>query len=304
MTTEWLIEHGDCLEVMRSLGDGVIDSIVTDPPYGVEASSGEMLGQVAVGKERRGGFAYGGAHTRGYAEHDPVAFQKWFTEISREMLRVLKPGGHLLAFGGARAYHRMSVAIEDAGFEVRDSIAWVRAQGMPKGKNLPGGWGTTLRTVQEPIVVARKPFAGPVGANVAKHGTGAMNIDGTRVEGGRWPTNLVLTHAEECAETCVPGCPVSEMGAEAGSIFFPAFRYCSKARKADRGEGNTHPTPKPVALMEWIVRLVTPVGGIVLDPFAGSGTTGVATVNQGFDFIGIEKEAEWVRIARARLETA
>lgn len=300
---DWLIENGDCLEVLKGTPDNTFDSIVTDPPYGVEAESGAMLGQVAKGHERRGGFAYGGAHTRGYAEHDPVAFQKWFTTVSCEMLRVLKPGAHLISFGSARTYHRMAVALEDAGFEIRDSIAWVRAQGMPKGKNLPGGWSTTLRTVQEPIVVARKPLIGTVTANVEKHGTGALNIDATRIEGGRWPTNFVMTHLPDCGDTCVSDCPVTQMAEQGQTDFFPAFRYCSKPAKAER-EGNSHPTPKPVALMEWLCTLVTPSNGVILDPFVGSGTTGVAAVNRGFSFIGIERESEYCEIARARIEAA
>jgi site-specific DNA-methyltransferase (adenine-specific) len=296
--------QGDCLEVLKGEKSDSFDYVVTDPPYGVEASSGAMLGQVAVGLERRGGFAYGGSHTRGYSTHDPVAFQAWFTEVSQEMLRVLKPGAHLIAFGGARAYHRMTVALEDAGFEIRDSIAWVRAQGMPKGKNLPNGWSTTLRTVQEPIVVARKPLIGTATANFQQHGTGALNIAACRIEGNRWPPNFALSHLPECAEDlCAQGCPIPLMAAQGETDFFPAFRYCSKPSPAERAH-NPHPTPKPLSLMEWLVTLVTPPNGSVLDPFMGSGSTGIAALNKGFTFVGIEKEPQYVAIAQARIEAA
>lgn len=296
--SDWFIEHGDCLEVLKGAEDNSFDAIVTDPPYGVNADTGSMVGQVAVGKEKRGGFAYGGAHTRGFAEHDPIAFQTWFTEVSREMLRVLKPGGHLLSFGASRTAHRMATAIEDAGFEIRDSISWLRSQGMPKGKNLPGGWSTALKTSYEPIVVARKPLVGTVTANVEQYGTGALNIGATRLEGDRWPPNVVLSH--ECGESC-ESCVVTELGRQ--SEFFPVFRYAPKPAKVER-EGNHHPTPKPVDLMRWLVRLVTPKHGVVLDPFCGSGSTGVAALMEGFDFVGVEREAEYVEIARNRIDSA
>jgi site-specific DNA-methyltransferase (adenine-specific) len=191
----------------------------------------------------------------------------------------------------------MSVGIEDAGFEIRDSIAWLRSQGMPKGKNLPGGWSTALKTSYEPIVVARKPLVGTVTDNVAAHGTGALNVGASRVN-DRWPPNAVISH--ECGDVCGPGCPVIDLGDQAA--FFPAFRYEAKPSRAERA-GNPHPTPKPLALMEWLVKLVTPINGVVLDPFAGSGSTGVAAVRAGFSFVGIEKEQQYVELAKRRLES-
>jgi site-specific DNA-methyltransferase (adenine-specific) len=232
---------GDCLTVLRTLPDASIDAVVTDPPY--------ELGFMGKGWDASG-----------------IAFN---TEVWRECLRVLKPGGYLLAFGGTRTYHRMTVAIEDAGFEVRDCLMWVYGSGFPKSlnveKNVPpehaaawAGWGTALKPAWEPVVVARKPLEGTVAGNVLKHGTGAMNIDGCRVpssdgyekawdrpvstnigaqggayittgdqhtvdlsshkpEGGRWPANVILSHAPDCGEDgCAPGCPCAAMDAQSG----------------------------------------------------------------------------------------
>jgi site-specific DNA-methyltransferase (adenine-specific) len=429
--------------------------------------------------------------------------QAWHERWATECLRVLKPGGHLLAFGGTRTYHRMVCAIEDAGFEVRDSIDWLYGSGFPKSLDVSkaidkmggdpaaaewDGWGTALKPAHEPIVVARKPLVGTVVANVLAHGTGALNIDACRIgsskdvpaEGsvdgslrnedgtgsghdrprrrgqhvggvhgaggacgrqplpntGRWPANFVLTHSAGCrrvgekvvhgsesrgvgderpsyrnfdgTETlpvyeCVEGCPVAALDAQSGTLrargnvtptvggggmyghpstvvehgpgdaggasrFFAVtewdpdydvpFLYAAKASRSERNEGldalpdtntfgpmagrgqpglskcgrwkvsgspcvcplpewepsaferppvkNDHPTVKPVALMRWLVRLVTPPGGLVLDPFLGSGTTGVAAVLEGFDFVGVEKDTEhgYLDIARARIEHA
>jgi site-specific DNA-methyltransferase (adenine-specific) len=332
-----------------------VDACVTDPPYEL-------------------GFMGKRWDASGIAYSD---------DLWREVLRVLKPGAHLLAFGGTRTYHRMACAIEDAGFEIRDSIDWIYGSGFPKsldvskaidkaagverevlgtdrnfgrtriedGKTSFGdyagewnitapatplaqqwqGWGTALKPAHEPIVVARKPLVGTVAANVEKHGTGALNVDGCRVRldsgedtrrkpvatqgwcissptsgsmndsalAGRWPPNLLLTHSADCESECVEGCPVTSIGEP--SRFFPIFRYQAKASKRDRGEGNTHPTVKPTDLMRWLVRLITPPGGTVLDPFAGSGTTLVAAQAEGFDAIGIEREAAYVEIIRKRL---
>jgi site-specific DNA-methyltransferase (adenine-specific) len=232
------------------------------------------------------------------------------------------------------------------------------------------GWGTALKPASEHWWLVRKPLVGTVAANVQQYGTGALNIDASRVgtvtwkhpgspavgtsacgdfvggearthEGGRWPPNLLLSHTEDCAEgACANGCAVAEMDRQAqrvgggngkpieagafgqhgrygrangavtqsyadtggASRFFPAFRYQAKPAKSEKGTINTHPTVKPVTLMDWLIRLVTPPGGVVLDPFLGSGTTGVAAVKGGFGFIGIEREAEYLAIARARIE--
>ncbi len=405
--------HGDCLERLRELPDCSVDACVTDPPYGLS-----FMGKAW--------------------DYDVPTVEVW-----REVLRVLKPGGHLLAFAGTRTQHRMAVQIEDAGFEIRDMIAWVYGSGFPKsldvskaidkhggasvawfgpwfrkwrtehgitqkqvaalfpsktggltgcvanwelGFNLPtpdqfnlirdtfglpfdsieaaerevvgqqrgtvlavapgqdndrssttlditapatpaaqqwAGWGTALKPALEPITVARKPLMGTVAANVLEHGTGAINVDGCRVSHaepcrmmqpsqanidnpsdkcrqagrreavlelkpeGRWPANLIHDGSDE---------PCELLGDAA------RFFYCAKASKSDRGDGNGHPTVKPTELMRYLCRLVTPPGGVVLDPFMGSGSTGKAAVLEGFRFIGIEREAEYLEIARQRVQ--
>lgn len=307
------IRHGDCLAVMREMPDASVDAVVTDPPYGL----------AFMGKRW---------------DYDVPGVEVW-----AECLRVLKPGGHLLAFAGTRTQHRMAVRIEDAGFEIRDMIAWVYGSGFPKSHNLKGewqGWGTALKPALEPITVARKPLIGTVAENVLEHGTGALNVDGCRVASGeanaaiekantlgRWPANLIHDGSEEVVN-CFPqakGQQGALTGAEPSSKTTNAFGefscrtpseprgdsgsaarffYCAKASKADRGSANNHPTVKPTDLMRYLCRLVTPPGGIILDPFAGSGSTGKAAALEGFRFIGIEREAEYVEIARARISHA
>lgn len=288
-----MIYHGDCLAVLRTLPDCSVDAVVTDPPYGL----------AFMGKRW---------------DYDVPSEEVW-----RECLRVLKPGGHLLAFAGTRTQHQMAVRIEDAGFEIRDMIAWIYGSGFPKSRNLDGewqGWGTALKPSLEPITVARKPLIGTVASNVLAHGTGALNIDRCRVaaeagrplvvsdrrdgngvyrdglqgsrqvpggtDAGRWPANLIHDGSEEV---------VALAGEQA------RFFYCAKASKRDRDEGNNHVTVKPTDLMRYLCRLVTPPGGTVLDPFMGSGSTGKAAILEGFRFIGIEREAEYVEIAKARI---
>jgi len=321
------LHHGDCLAVLKTMPDASVDSIVTDPPYGLSF----------MGKKW---------------DYDVPSVEIW-----AECLRVLKPGGHLLAFAGTRTQHRMAVRIEDAGFEIRDMIAWVYGSGFPKSHNLKGdwqGWGTALKPALEPITVARKPLIGTVAENVLAHGTGALNVDECRVgdtvetwpatrsyaagqmqpghvgetqstgnaPAGRWPANLIHDNSEEVGEL---------LGSAA------RFFYCAKASKRDRDEGcegmeaksrgqeyglnaggnlpqqtphkhepqrNYHPTVKPTDLMRYLCRLVTPPGGIVLDPFMGSGSTGKAAKMEGFNFIGIELDADYLKIAEARIEAA
>jgi DNA modification methylase len=619
------LHQGDCVEVMASMAEGSIDAIVCDPPYGLEFMGKEWDRPWAVSATNAVGYAGRddlqlpvhrdnrnancrscGGRQRGVKRctcevpswdrnpnTDMVEFQWWCEMWAAEALRVLKPGGHLLAFGGTRTYHRMVCAIEDAGFEIRDSIQWIYGSGFPKSMDVskamdkaargvpqggpdptsphhgeyktqasegqrdegdkgqgygagpgqfmkpgdidpatgrkilavvanrsphaqaegwgnPGtdewyegkkgtqpmavtapesqeaqdwaGWGTALKPAHEPIVVARKPLVGTVIQNVLVHGTGAINIDATRVstgdklgggaetittpeqkgnEGwtrpwmedpeaqeahaatvranvakaeqlGRWPANLVLTHSSACTsegtaqikaitgtaagrmmgkpsavyggypgrsdrageatgfgdadgmETvavwdCAPGCPVAELDRQSGerkaggkvtgnqtsrtgesgiygvyervensphhdtggaSRFFPTFAgeapflYCAKAARSERNAGltgpekpllwssgtkspgtfqsegtkraaiNNHPTVKPVALMRWLVRLVGGPGAVVLDPFVGSGTTGIAVVQEGFEFVGIDSNPEYLEIARGRITNA
>lgn len=385
------IHHGDCLAVLRTMADNSVDSIVTDPPYGLSF----------MGKKW---------------DYDVPAEEIW-----AECLRVLKPGGHLLAFAGTRTQHRMAVRIEDAGFEIRDMIAWVYGSGFPKSRNIANdmdesynaavwqGWGTALKPALEPITVARKPLVGTVAANVLQHGTGALNIDACRVHSddsqgyaytvqrmapgadqnktgkthldgvefsghtkdGRWPANLIHDGSDEvlAAFPNAPGAlaPVTgnepssstsnaygkykraasdrtgEASADSDNVGAVGFKmkpgarrapeasaarffYCAKASRADRNsgltdpgpqfshgatlrkiedtdtKGNHHPTVKPTDLMAYLVRLVTPPGGVVLDPFMGSGSTGKAAMREGFRFIGIERESEYCQIAKARIE--
>jgi len=412
------ILHGNNLDILPTLADNSIDSIVTDPPY--------ELGFMGK-KWDSSGIAYS-------------------VELWQQCLRVLKPGGHLLSFGGTRTYHRVAVAIEDAGFELRDSIAWLYGSGFPKsldvskaidkaagaerevigkhpapaGKSavMTGersdtaagfwatgndvdltapstleaqtwqGWGTALKPAFEPVIVARKPIEGTVANNVLKWGTGGLNIDGSRIgtdtitsrggrsgsvvgdertgaalgmygkheplntqHTGRWPANIILdpytaelldeqsgqsgtsttkTGKYENKSDFGWGGQINIRHPDAGGA--SRFFYVAKASKRDRNEGleeldaieskrtmsggedtrgrpvpinrNFHPTVKPTSLMEYLVKLVTPPNGTVLDPFTGSGSTGKAAILQGFDFIGIEMTEEYLPIIEGRLKHA
>jgi len=379
--------RGDCIEVMRSLPDNSVHAVVTDPPYGLGF----------MGKE--------------WDDLPPGL------DFAVEALRVLKPGGYMLAFGGSRTWHRLAVAVEDAGFEIRDSIAWLYGSGFPKSLDVSkaidkaaghwrgkagdvtsenssmtganyertekgdpvtaaaaaAGWGTALKPAFEPIIVGRKPFKGTVAGNVMEHGTGALNIDGCRIatdddngrvrtrnvgmpgddrteagkgamyapgsrfvsEGnsaGRWPTNVVLEQSQADALDAQTGIIASGVmragqaraprdgviygklegdttsrdtyGDSGGaSRFFPTFRYEAKAPGTERPDvdGMQHPTVKPLDLMRWLVRLVTPPNGIVLEPFAGSGTTLEAALIEGFEVIGIEREADYLPLIMQRI---
>ena len=393
---------GNCLDTLKTLPDCSVDSIVTDPPY--------ELGFMGKSWDNSG-----------------IAYS---TELWAECLRVLKPGGHLLAFSGSRTYHRMVVAIEDSGFEIRDQIMWLYGSGFPKSLNvaksieskittgsaakngfhkLEGertgdgrigmydtveeqgfrkvnpdqlggftldattpeaqqwqGWGTALKPAHEPIVVARKSLIGTVANNVLTYGTGALNIDGSRVgtggqllweqprgmgyhggsdsgvvvarpsEQGRWPANVIHDGSDEVvagfpneAARFFKSVPIDEADTQ-------SFIYCAKASKSERNAGleglperresdrerddgvggdnprnrtneakqNFHPTVKPLALMRYLIKLVTPPGGTVLDPFLGSGTTAVAAILEGFEWIGCEMTEDYFPIIEARVEWA
>ena len=400
------ILHGDNVFELDLMADNSVDAIVTDPPYG---------------------FSFMGKKW----DYDVPGVELW-----KQCLRVLKPGGHLLCFGGSRTYHRVVLNIEDAGFEIRDQLMWVYGSGFPKSLDISkaidkaagaerevtgvsdkgsatgsivttgsgnlkkvfeitapatdaakqyNGWGTALKPAHEPICLARKPLIGTVAGNVLEHGTGGLNIDGCRVGNeirynnaaankaggsslnmsrigmpenadgrecvGRFPANLIHDGSDEVVQ-CFPDAPGQIAGESEGSdktstVFgkykenkagkprkdsgsAARFFYCAKASKRDREEGleflagktggeatnqkegseglnspragagrtgkvkNHHPTVKPTALMQYLVRLITPPGGIVLDPFAGSGSTGKAAVLEGFDCILIEREAEYI----------
>lgn len=487
-----VLHHGDCLDVMASLPDASVDAVVTDPPYDLTAGKKGGTGEASADLSTpygRARISAGGGFMGQQWDATGVAFDPatW-----REAFRVLKPGGHLLAFGGTRTWHRLAVAVEDAGFEVRDSIAWLYGSGFPKsldvskaidkangrqfedryalgrhirerrealgltraavnawfgyrdgcehwerqdpsgarvptladwavirerlglsdtylalvereeaerekvgsgksgctaGMQLLGpsgiaggeyditapatpaaqqwqGWGTALKPAFEPVVVARKPLVGTVAANVLAHGTGALNIDACRIgdagggtrcnnrgesgvckghpsantslgggvmrhaaesTAGRWPTNVLLDGSQADALDRQSGTSVSRIGksrgADAGdgwgmtatgaeyddqggaSRFFPTFRYEAKAPADERPriDGGARPTVKPLDLMRWLVRLVTPPGGVVLEPFAGSGTTAEACVIEGFRCIAIEREAAYLPLIEARL---
>lgn len=369
------IRHGDSREILKTLAEASVDSIVCDPPYEL-------------------GFMGRSWDSTGVAND---------TSLWAQCLRALKPGGHLLAFSGTRTYHRMTCAIEDAGFEIRDQLAWVYGSGFPKSHN--GEWGgTALKPAWEPICMARKPLIGTVEENWREHGTGSLDIDGCRVEGaprtthvdgnyrtrnggltmnegfgvgayeaadGRWPANLIHDGSDEVL-ACFPDAPgqfapikydpeerktnsvygapggFGNVGAENGDPVpngptymdgggnAARFFYCAKASQEDRNDGcaglpekvggmvsntsgqhitrrdggapgpraNHHPTVKPTDLMRWLVRLVTPANGLVLDPFMGSGSTGKAAVLEGRRFLGIDLTPEYVAIARARIEYA
>jgi site-specific DNA-methyltransferase (adenine-specific) len=403
--------NADCIEAMKAMPDNSVDSIVTDPPY--------ELGFMGKSWDASG-----------------IAFN---IEVWQEALRVIKPGGHLIAFSGSRTYHRMAVAIEDAGFQIRDQIMWVYGSGFPKSHNIEKainkvdgveflekpasgvgfmnaegaggynttinqleqvgdsteraaqwqGWGTALKPAHEPMVLARKPLEGTVANNVLTYGTGGLNIDGTRVgteggtsgsnfvpnstpiygkgfggkvevtqlDAGRFPANFIHDGSDEVVALfpTVKGAtsrtPAGDAsidnamfgGGFAGPVYDDGlntsaarFFYCAKASKRDRNEGldgfeakrdhdgrkdggvggdnprnrinnaklNHHPTVKPTSLMQYLIRLVTPPNGVVLDPFMGSGSTGKACAYEGFDFIGIDQSAEYVEIAQARIDFA
>jgi len=408
---KYLLLHGDCLEKLKEAPDNYVSSVVTDPPYGLSF----------MGKDW---------------DHGIPGKHFW-----EEILRVSKPGAHLLAFGGTRTFHRLMVAIEDAGWEIRDTIMWVYGSGFPKSHDVSKaidkaagaerdvvgvrtdgnkgggaktydddsyvwdkpfsitapatpaaaqwqGWGTALKPAWEPVIVARKPLEGTVAENVQRYGTGAINIDecrvsyneekpnlggegyGFRIEGrpeepnnkGRWPANVIHDGSEEVLEL-FPNTKSGKMKQhiEGGQYnvygkMYPRdvetigdtgsaarFFYCAKASRKEREKGlenledklyarsggaqgrenageteylqdsiglnriskvkNNHPTVKPLELVKYLVKLVTPPEGIVLDPFMGSGTTGIAALEQGFKFLGVEKEKGYFKIAEERIKS-
>lgn len=407
----WTVRPGDCVEQMRDLDEESFDSVVTDPPYGIRFMGKAWDGADIVHRTKTQASKRprpdGRTSQRTRRRPRPAtydespsanrAFQDWCEQWSGEVLRLLKPGGHLLAFGGTRTYHRLACAVEDAGFEIRDSLIWLYGSGFPKSRN--GEWGgTALKPGHEPIVMGRKPLAGTTQENWREHGTGGLNIDGCRIPvvvdqyernasgdrchdgtreledrgatdlrmgggsaaGARWPANVAMDPAAAADLDRQTGILTSganparrasdkfrdvfgdfagqaecdpARGADSGGA--SRFFYCAKASRAERDAGceaidkkplswssgdqspgtfqadgtekaarNAHPTVKPIELMRWLVRLVTPGGGLVLDPFCGSGTTGCAAVLEGFDFLGIEREEEYVETARARIEHA
>ena len=290
------IYNGDLRGVLPSLGRGRFDSVVTDPPYGIRFMGEEW-------------------------DHEVPGAEFW--EVVRESA---KPGAHLLAFCGTRKFHRLAVAIEDAGWEVRDCLLWLYGSGFPKplnvsksikSSNIFKGLRTSLKPAWEPIILARRPLDGTVCENILTYGTGALNVAACKIgdekiivggkgnpwtsagrEGrpstpfervGRFPANVAYDGSEEVLEG-LPG--ISRR-----------FFYCAKVSRAERGPGNDHPTVKPLALMRWLVRLTTPPGGRVLDPFAGSGSTLLAARDLGFRSVGVELKESYCGIIEGRLGT-
>lgn len=411
--TESRIVNSDCREALAAMPTASIHAIVTDPPYALTAGKKGGTGPASenlnspAGRARISTGFMGKVWDNGDTAFDPAFW--------REALRVLKPGGHVLAFGGTRTYHRLACAVEDGGFEIRDQIGWLYGSGFPKSSNQDGewaGWGTALKPAWEPIVVARKPLEGTVPQNLMLHGTGAINIDGCRVgdfvnttppgtdrynaanfrhgyrpsaygrdgeasaerrytengatnfvatpgprggdPAGRWPANIIHDGSDEvisCFPVTSSGKPGVKRGGNTGAAYgaesrppgtlmtgfgdsgsAARFFYCAKASRADRNDGladfekrpllwsagtknpgsfqsevaekaaqNPHPTVKPTDLMRYLCRLVTPPGGTVLDPFAGSGSTGRGAALEGFNFIGVELDKFYSEIARARI---
>lgn len=314
----WGLIQADALALLTQLPANSVDAVVTDPPYGL---------------------AFKHQHWDSGRLADGLGLQAFTSGWAEQVARVLKPGGYLAAFGAPRTVHRLVAGIEDAGLEVRDQLLWL-SSGVPKSRRFPGGLGSGLKPSYEPILLARKPLdrATPtITAHVAAHGTGALNIDAARIARpageavgeGFWPPNLALSHQPNCAPaTCHPDCVtrlvdlVAARERQPGAPPFSRLFYAAKASRAEREAGldglskrrspifsgrltapraNAHPTVKPLRLCQWLVRLVVPVGGVVLDPFAGSGSTGIAAVLEGRQFVGIEREAEYVAIARARI---
>lgn len=335
--------NGDCLVLLEKIDDNSIDSIITDPPYEIG-----FMGK----KWDNSGIAYN-------------------IELWKECLRVLKPGGYLLSFSSTRTYHRMAVAIEDAGFEIRDMIEYVYGSGFPKsldvgkaidklqgnirsvigrvkrsgktagiygafeGNNLETtgtsaweGFGTALKPSHEPICMARKPLSEKnVAENCIKWNTGAINIQDCRIgENGRFPANLILDNTDEVKE-CFPytisgggnksnksdvygqsQVPKTidntnwESNSGSATRFFKTIIYEIKPSKKEKGHHNNHPTVKPIKLMEYLILMVTPENGIVLDPFLGSGTTGIASINMNKHFIGMELNNDYLNIAQIRID--
>jgi site-specific DNA-methyltransferase (adenine-specific) len=333
------IINGNNIDVLKTFPNNYFDSIVTDPPYGINFLGKEWDNNVGT------------------------------LETYKECLRVLKPGGHILAFSAARTYHHLAMVIEEAGFEIRDQIMWIYATGFPKsndiGKNnnLPEwqGWGTQLKPAHEPICMARKPLEDSVYKNVQNYGTGAINIDACRVPceprtipvysnddktdntmfglnskvqhervettTGRFPANIIHDGSDEVVKlfpnslgaggstpkTKVRG--YGEFGGgsstytsgerkqfDSGSGSAARFFYSTKVTKKERMIDNDHPTVKPVELMKYLIKLVTPKNGIVLDPFNGSGSTGMAAVSLGHEYVGIELESRYCEISKKRIQ--
>lgn len=328
---------GDAVELLPLLPEASIDSLVTDPPYGLSFNGHSW--------DDASGFRESLPHIDTSGMSAPEVFETWCGQWAAGALQALKPGAYLAAFGGARTWHRMARGIENAGFEIRDQIAWLHTTGMPKSMDISHaidkhlgarrtdrivqtsdhdgvlgatrtvlskgtpvsedaarweGWGTGLRPAFEPIIIARKPPEGNVVRNILVHGVGGINVDGARFAGGRWPTNVAFDPGQADALDVLTG----TWQGESLSRKFPIFRFNHKPGTGERPRafGVSHATVKPLALMRWLTTLVTPPRGLVLEPFTGSGTTVEAAVRAGFSVVGIEKDASYVPLVRSRLD--
>lgn len=305
--------HGDAFDVLARIADASVDAVVCDPPYGIDFKNEPWDGQ---------DIRAGEPHLR-----HGQAYERWTETWATEVHRVLKPGGHLVAFGAPRMVHRLASGLEDAGLEIRDQLLWLFGPGFPKSRRTDDGKATTLKPFYEPIVLARRPPIGTVAEAHAALGTGLLNIDDCAPAADdvrRWPASILLGHTDDCDDkACAPTCPVGQLERQQPGA--SRFLYCVKASRTERDAGcerlparsmehfpvegqpasaplhNTHPTVKPIALMRWLVRLVVPVGGVVLDPFCGSGTTGIAAVLEHRGFLGVERHDRHVGLARARI---
>jgi site-specific DNA-methyltransferase (adenine-specific) len=311
-TDRWRLIEADALLALTQLPGNSVDAVVVDPPYNLSLAGNDWDGY-AIRQV---------VSDTGERLSPNEAFARWTRVWATEARRVLRPGGHVVAFGAPRTVHSLTRGVEDAGLEIRDQLMWLYAQGMPKSRRLPGGLGTGLKPAYEPILLARAPLEGTTPRNLDAWGTGALNIDASRVD-GRWPPHVVLSHAESCTRArCAPACPVGILDRRREGL--SRMFFCAKATRAEREAGceqlpkrpvqfytgkhhppkqrhNLHPTVKPIYLMRWLVALVTPPGGTVLDPFAGSGSSGAAALVEGRRFLGIEREPQYIDIACARL---
>ena len=304
--------EGDCLEALVELPAQSVDVVITDPPYGLK-----FLGH--------------------QWDHGVPGVPFW-----EAIARVAKPGALLFAFGGTRTFHHLMCSLEDANWTLRDTMCWIYGGGFPKGGYVSRrfekradvdnalkweGWGSTLKPAWEPIIIAQNAYSGSLLQNLADHGVGALNIDANKILSGeevpRWPANV----AHDGSEEVLAGFPHTQVNRPGGATYehkkgmFQGFKnlgqkrekssgstsrffYCARASARERGKDNKHPTVKPLALMRYLCRLACPPGGLILDPFCGSGSTGVAAALEGFSFLGVENDPHYAAIARQRIVRA
>ena len=336
----WKVINGNNIDILKTYEDNSFDAIVTDPPYGIAFLGKDWDSKKATETTSKlvalSNLPSGMKHT---SLADDLEFQYWMRDIFLECNRVLKPGGHLLAFSAARTYHHMAMAAQTAGFEIRDQLMWLYGSGFPKAQKIDGfdGWKTALKPAHEPIVMARKPLAGTHKQNMEQWGVGALNIDASRIPAqdkskfpeGEYTTDTTVGSIRPTTRTADENTdsrfPSNVLGEVEG---YQKFFYCPKVSRSERhagfdvkientrprGEafgdsnlldenktGNNHPTVKPVELMKYLIKLVTPKGGKVLDPFNGSGSTGMAAVELGYDYVGCELDPDYVEIANKRI---